>query len=309
MLKNWLLTILLFCGTVTAASASRSTIDSLENIRKIDSLNKLSGISFKNEKYLQSLDYKYKCYDLARKNGDIKKQASTLAQITNIFTFLGNFDLSRKYLRINEELTNQTSDQYARFYYNFSKANYYYELKKYDSAVLTYFLCLPILSTYPTTMEVATFYKSVGDAFSKKEQYKVALSFYAKSVNEYERINEMPYIAAVYTRIANIHYLLRNFNQNLLFNIKALELRKKNGNVAQLSSSFLNVGEAFWLLGANDSARIYYSKSINYAIKSNEAFYIEVSYRSLKNFAISIPGFSLSKILPILSRSMSNAAR
>jgi PAS domain S-box-containing protein len=254
---------------------------------KADSVSELASQYYQDECFESSLKEFFVGIEYLRKQGNIVKQINFYHQIITIFIRIKNFELGKKYLKTLTDLCKRTNNFKAKNVLNLSYGKYYIAIEQYDSAIGILYLCLPSLSKVQCFEQESIVYQTIGDAFVKKKEYGLAIYNYSMSLNAYSKISHYQNIAAMYTRIAHIHYLTGNYLQNLLFNIKAMRIREISGDSTLLSSSYTNVGEAYFLLGKSDSAKYFIYKSLEMIIPIKKSFYQEVVYRSLTQFALS----------------------
>ena len=134
-------------------------------------------------------------------------------------------------------------------------------------------------------MDEGAAYKFLGDAYIQTNQYYKADYSYRMAISCYAVGPNTTNIAIIYTRIAHIYQSLNDNAKNLEYNLKAMHLREKVGQVGLIASSYLNVGEAYWLLGRKDSANFFLGKALSLAKQLNHTYLLEAIYSQLSDFA------------------------
>ncbi|MCX6277421.1 MAG: DUF2225 domain-containing protein [Bacteroidetes bacterium] len=272
-----------FCGS---SKDFKPVKDSLIIIHQTDSLAQLANYYSENEQYEKSLQQMYKCIEIFQQTGDISKQIFYYGRVIGLFISIRNYELAEKYLGIISELATKTSDLSAKTRVFYIYGNYYLAIKDYDLALRSLYFSIAVLSKTRNLKLEGFIFKSLGDVYVQKKQYDLAAYLYKKAITAFSDEPNLLELSVLYTRIAHISYRLGNYRQNLAFNKKALVIRKKIGKPDLVSSSYLNVGEAYWLLGRDDLVLPYYNKSLEVALGINQALYQEVVYRLLKDYAI-----------------------
>lgn len=255
---------------------------------KIDSIYHLAGREAEGENYYRSIVFHYKILDELRKINDIDGQINYCESLIGILIKLQNHPITEKYLSKISDLCKLTDYPLSKVRENFSYARYFYATQDYDGARTKSFQCLRYFTKTPKTDIFAVIHTLLGDIYVQRKEFGLARYNYIQAADYYTHTDNKTALAVVYTKLAHIHQVLGLFQTNLEFNQKALSLRQSGEFSNLLSSSYLNVGEAYMLLGIIDSAEILMKKSLEIAKKSLGVRYVEVTYRSLKNFSISV---------------------
>jgi len=250
-----------------------------------DALGFLTEFYYIQENYTKTLDAHFKLIDLYELAHDTAQVIIAHARLTQFFLNIKNYDLVEKYLVIMSKLVQHSSDPATRGQVFLSYANYYYAKKDYPLAFQNLFLCLPWFQKTGKLSSIAAVYKFLGDTYRQTEQYGMAEYYYGIAVTAFESDTNNIEIAVMYTRIAHIYHVLGNNQSSLKYNLWALHLREKSGTSNMITSSLLNVGEAYWLLGRKDSSNYYLNKSLALAKQVNSTRMLEAIYYEMSDFA------------------------
>jgi PAS domain S-box-containing protein len=162
---------------------------------------------------------------------------------------------------------------------------YYLAKGQYTAANRNFFLSLPYFQESHDSLMEAAVYKYLGDSFKAQKMFRIAEYNYQLAIVLYTRVNNPGDIAVIYTRIAHIYQVLGINRLNLEYNLSALRIREEVGHSYLIASSYLNVGEAYWLLGNKAAANYYLMKSLKLAKRINSTRLLEVLYSQLADFA------------------------
>ncbi len=238
------------------------------------------------EEYIECLKYHYKEMDLFERHNNIEDLIEAHSRISQFFLEkIKDFDLAKKYLDMMYQNSQKTADPLTHGRVFLTQAQY--DLRKFDykSAIRNLYLCIACYEKAKATLELGMVYKFLGDAFTQTTQYSNADYYYRKAVAIYEQGGKQAEVAIIYTRIAHIYQVLEDNPKNLEYNLNAMHLRQINGVQLLEASSYLNVGEAYWLLGRKDSASFFLSKSLKLAKQINSTQLLEAIYSQLSDFA------------------------
>ncbi len=245
----------------------------------------LSKIYLQKEDYLKMLDQYFQMIDLYPAT-DIPNQIRGYDRVTQFFfQIIKDHRLAEKYIGIMVRLSRQTTDPASRGQVYLCQAKYSLARNLCDSAILYGFLALPWYHrAQDRNLEIGG-YKLLGDAFVQKKLYTQADLNYRQALILAGEAGNMAEIAILYTRIAHINQVMGNYPLTLKYNLAALRIRRKTGPPKLVSSSLLNVGEAYWLMGRKDSARYYLEQSLRLAEQIKSTDQLETVYTQLANFA------------------------
>lgn len=252
---------------------------------KINALSALAKYYLVNEDYVSTLGTYFKIIDLYDQDHDINKLVLHYTLIVNFFLLIKDYDLARKYLEIASMVSQKSVDPITRAQVFLFYAKYYLAKGDCDLAIRNLYLSLPDFQKIHDLYYQGSVYKLLGDAFKEKKMYSHAEYTYQSAISCFARNDNPAEIAVIYTRIAHIYNVLNNNKISLEYNLKAMRIREKKGQLFFIASSYLNVGEAYWLLGKKDSARYYFQNSLRLAESIRKTDLLEAIYSQLSDFA------------------------
>lgn len=253
---------------------------------QIDALNSLSGYYLNREDYVKTFQLYFRIIDIYDHLNDFENLVKSYARMTQLFLLIKDYDLEEKYLAIMARTAKKSSNPVSCGLVFISQAKYYLDKGAYDLAIRNFHLSLPYFQKSKDLSYEGSVYKFLGDAYVQKKMYRHAEYNYLVAVSLFTRVRNMLEVAALYTRIAHIHQVLDRKKLNLEFNLSAMRIRQQTSHFKLIASSYLNVGEAYWLLGNKDSARFYLRKSLQQAEQINNTFLLEVLNKQLSEYAI-----------------------
>lgn len=281
------LLILVCCQYTHGSSTFVSKKISKELCIYIDTLYNRFTSNYENENYTAALSAGFQIVDSLTAHADIDNVVRYSDCLLIIFFKIGNKALTIKYLDTLSELKKKTRNINTWSKVDFYFAKYYYSQKEYDSCILKLNNCLAKIDLDSDMRSRGLKYLVAGDAYVNLGKFGLANYNYNLALKYYTSGKNLAEISNVYTKIAHIHQLQLQNDKNLEFNRKALNIRLKMDKPAFLASSLLNVGDAYWLLGRNDSAWYYYTKSLELSKTLKGAYNTEMCYQSMRNFCIS----------------------
>ena len=250
-----------------------------------DALTFLSNYYLGQEDYVRTLEVHFKMIDLYDHQHKVDNLIIAYSRLVQFFLQIKDRDLAEKYLQIMSRLVQQTQNPATHGQVFLSQAKFYLANREYDLAIRNLYLCIPYFQKAGNLPAEGAVYKFLGDAFVQKKQYFKADYAYRTAVTLSFQMPNLAEVAIIYTRIAHIYQSLNNNPKNLEYNLNAMHIREKIGQSMLIASSYLNVGEAYWLLGRKDSANVFLRKSLNLAKQINSTYLLEAIYYQLYDFA------------------------
>ncbi|MCX6304732.1 MAG: PAS domain S-box protein [Bacteroidetes bacterium] len=252
---------------------------------EVDALSSLSKYYLTRDDYIKTLEMYFKIIDISEHNHDIDNLVYGYSLVAQFFRLIKDYDLSEKYLVLLDKAAHKSLNTKIQAQGFLSYAQYYLAKSEYDLAIRNLYLCIPYFRKGCNPCSEGGVYKFLGDAYLQKKMYSQSEYNYRMAVDIFTKMPNPTELAILYTRIAHIHQVLNNNELNLKFNLAALRIRQQIGHSKLISSSFLNVGEAYWLLGRKDSASFYLKKSLQLAERIKDTYQLEVIYSQLSIFA------------------------
>ena len=252
---------------------------------QIDALTLLSKYYLTKEEYLKTLEVHFKIIDIYDHNHDIENLVLGYTRLIRFFLVIKDYDLAEKYLVMMDRLSQKALDPSTHGQVFFIQAKYYHAKGEYNLAIRNLYLCIPYFQRTQDLVLEGAVYKSLGDAYVQTKEYFKADYAYRTAISFFSQVPNPTEIAITYTRIAHIYQSLDNNHKNLEYNLTAMHLREKIGQPDLIASSYLNVGEAYWLLGKKDSASIFLRKALTLAEQINSTYLLEAIYSQLSDFA------------------------
>ncbi|MFZ4520754.1 MAG: tetratricopeptide repeat-containing sensor histidine kinase [Bacteroidales bacterium] len=252
---------------------------------QVDALSFLSKYYLTKEDYIKTLEQYFKIIDLSERNNDVENLVFGHSLVTQFFRTIKDYDLAEKYLASLSKIVKRSSNPVLRAQVFMIYAQYYLARNEYDLAIRNLYLCIPYFEKTHNLLGQGGVYKFLGDAFLQKKLYTKADYNYRRAMTIFRQISNPTELAVVYTRIAHIYQVLNKNEINLEFNLSAMRIREQIGFSKLISSSYLNVGEAYWLLGRKDSASFYFKKSLILAEHNKDTYQLEAIYSQLSEFA------------------------
>jgi PAS domain S-box-containing protein len=252
---------------------------------EVEALDLLAKYYHRKLNYTRIIESYFRILDLYEDNQDIDNLVIWYARISNFFISVKDFDLAKKYLDIMMRYVQKSRNPsiWGQAYINQSR--YYASVREYDRAMRTVYLSIVLFNQNNEIPLLSNAYKYIGDALNEKKMFYRAECAYRIAITFARKDSNLAEIAVLFTRIAQLYNVLNNNEQNLKYNLLAMKIREQTGPSKLISSSCLNVGEAYWLLGRKDSARIYLRKSLNIAENTRDTTQLEVIFSTLANFA------------------------
>ncbi len=253
-----------------------------------DALTTLSKYYLASEDYVKTLDLYFKIIDLYDHKNDDENLILAYSRVTQFFLVTTkDYDLAKKYIDMMDRVAQKSAAPITKGLVFLHRAKYFYAKGDYNLAIRFLYLSIPYFQSGHDNLREGDVFKVLGDAFLQKKMYVQSEYNYRQAASFYAKIPNPTELAVLYTRLAHIFNVLDDNKLNLYFNLSALRIREKIGPSKLISSSLLNVGEAYWLLGRKDSASYYLRRSLQLAERIKCTEQLETIYSQLSDFAIS----------------------
>ena len=133
-------------------------------------------------------------------------------------------------------------------------------------------------------------YNSLGSLLLDQKRFDEALNLYTGILSANDSM-PIPFLGTIYTRLAHVYSQTMQYQQSLLFNIKALQVRIQAHQQEEANSSLINLAGSYFKLNQKDSAKKYMDEGMFQAIKFNRKNLIENGYYNQYLYFIQIHDF------------------
>ncbi|MBE0646309.1 MAG: PAS domain S-box protein [Bacteroidales bacterium] len=236
------------------------------------------------DEFAKSLSMYMDYLTLAKQIPDISLEINANLRIAGLYFDIKNFERSEQYLETAFKIASENSHtkKMGWVYYNFAQ-NYYEKRdipKAFDFSKKA-FECFLLDSDNEMLAKVN---KLTGDINIELGEYNEAVKAYHKAMDFFDQTPFIQEKGILYTRLAHVYRLKKNFPNVLKYNLLALREREAVGNLTLLSHSYVNIGKTYYYLGQIDSSEHYLKKGMNTALKSGINYPIQDAYLQLYRF-------------------------
>ncbi len=278
-------TFLLFVPFFAFSIKAKEEKDSVNAKRRVDSLDILVNYYYQKENFQKVLEYDLMIADINNQWGNSENTATSYNNIVGVFIRIKEYELAEEYLQNMIRIVNKIPDPVIKGRTFSNQAQIDLGHGNIDQALRNLYNSIFYFQKGKAVWLEARAYRLLGDAFMQKKQYSKALHTYKISTMLFQQKTDDFEIAVNYTRMASIFQLLNECGSNLNYNLKALHIREMKGSSKMIASSYINVGEAFWLINQKDSAKKYLEKALKLALPDKNNYLLKIIYRMLSDFA------------------------
>lgn len=158
------------------------------------------------------------------------------------------------------------------------KANIYYAQSKYSEAISNFMLCLNYYSRYKNILlktdddkyRLAGIYNVIGVILYYQADYDESLSYYLKSISQYEEINDKKGVSDCYNNIGIIYQNQNDNSKALFYHFKSLSIKYELKDTLGEATSYNNIGEIYRSQNQYEKALNYYYKGLNIKENTND---------------------------------------
>ena len=216
----------------------------------------------------------------------LKDTAGLLSANESIFPvefYLKDYDNALNTCKNGLELSRQKKDVQTTGFFLEKMADIFREQKDTTKSLDYYMECLKYYNEINDRQKILGVYLSLGGIYLDQKRFSDvvriydSISFFADSLN--------PAVAGtMYTRMAHIYDLRKDYSKALYFNRKALAARKKGKYTDALNSSFINIAGDFFNVNQSDSGLYYMDRGLAEAKLNNRFYYMKNGYRVLYEY-------------------------
>lgn len=139
----------------------------------------------------------------------------------------------------------------------------YADLGQFDKAIEYFEIVLNYRKKFATPLEVSNIYESIGEIYTNKGNYSVAIENYTKSLELRETYTNDPYvISCALNNIGTIYYYIGEFKIALSYFKQSINKKIKAGEVQAIANNIFNIGAIYVSLEEFDSAEVYFQKAL-----------------------------------------------
>ena len=217
-----------------------------QDLQKIDSLKRLLNKSKEDTskvKLLFALTLEYEDHDM--------KKAMT-------------------YAKEGGRLTNKLNYTAGKLKYNKRMMYLFATLTQHDSAIWYGKQILKIATETKDTLNMGIAYITLGERYNFKSDYETGIAYSLKGLRIIERLDTSSRTRATLNASMAANYLMiKDYKKSIEFGKKAEILDRKNKNYKSLTSTLLNLGNAYDALGQDIKAIEAYKESLSLCDKYN----------------------------------------
>jgi PAS domain S-box-containing protein len=133
----------------------------------------------------------------------------------------------------------------------------------------------------------------IGSIYLDQENYDLALPYYKDLIKKADTGNCI-LMSSLYTRIGHIYFQKKDYLNSLNYNKKALSARQRIRVQIDVTSSLINIGGDFYMLGNADSGKFYFDKGLRLALHYDRKNLVENAYRHLYRYYLNIGDYKLA---------------
>ena len=209
----------------------------------ISAYTNIASIYDYQHEYNKALEFNFKALELNKKMNRQYGVGICYNNIANVYYNLGRYSIALKYHKLGLEtkrkivgddlslagslnnlggtfieLSEMPLDSLVAFYPQFSKLSYQ-EIKKnlLDSAEVYLFECLPICKRLENNYALMQVYRSLGNAFYKKQEYVLALAQYKNAVEIGNQLKTQKELYESFQTMADISFRMGKYNDAFVF--------------------------------------------------------------------------------------------
>jgi signal transduction histidine kinase/CheY-like chemotaxis protein len=167
-------------------------------------------------------------------------------------------------------------------------------IEELDEAIISTNKAIEVQRFTKDNANLANSYKTFGDIYKSKKNYKLAIDYYISAQTLFEQEDLKNNLADVLLSEGEIYIKLKDFNKARSLIEQALALAKRINLPKIESSALINHGKVFNILGDNEKAISYANEGVTIAKKNNFGDILNEGYLVLSDITQSQGAYMLS---------------
>ena len=271
----------------TKALKIYSKSDNFEDMVKCNI--EIGTLYYNIQQFAQTIKYYLKAFDLSKKvRSDLGNGYSNFS-IANIYQIINDknnallfFQESyNNFMKAGDSVQAAISLMYIGIVYqqlvdNGTNRNKMLSLKYFNDA-------LEFFTNKKDILKLTSLYKFIGTYWYDRKEIEKAVEYWNKSIDYAKQENNYRLLSDCYTLFALLHNRKGEYDRAKEYNELALKYRDSLGSISLVGSSYINLGDTYYLLKDCKSSLEYFFLGLNAARKDNNNIYI---LKSLKRISI-----------------------
>ena len=214
-----------------------------------------------------------------------KKKVDSLLHLTQVFSDEDKVILYQKLAKLYEKRNNDSVFFYANLAYeaakrdqsdlsyseaNFSIGDAYSDKQDYPQALTFYIKAKEYCEKGNGKPLQISILSTLGSTYRNLKRYSEAIESYKQSIEVCREINDYKNEARVLYHIANIYYDINDFNKALEFAIKSANIGSNHQIELELANTYNFIGYIHNTLKNNDLSQEYFEKAYSLYVKSKD---------------------------------------
>jgi adenylate cyclase len=236
--------------------------DSYDNV--INALNGISYIYFDRKDYKNALFYLHRALAIADKmNDNGYTVAMQYSGIGNVYSDWKQNEKALEYYRKAYEI-NLRNNNSSMIAYSLNDIGRMYFIEGHlDTAYFYITKAAGIFADIEDDFGISTANEFIGDIYSKKQEYQIALKYYKTALESSERKGERPRISNLLMSIGEIYYKMNFPEQALDYSRRSLSIAKDIGFSEYVFKNYKLLSDIYYAMDSCSNAYYFFTKYVD----------------------------------------------
>ncbi len=221
---------------------------------------------------------------------NLLKDTAALMRVDNsiyaVENYLKDYNNALSVCRHGLELARQQKNMVSTGFFLEKMADVFREQEDTSKSLDYYLESLKYYSGTGNRKKILGVYMSIGGIYLDQKRYADVVKLY-DSLTVYADSVDPAMAGTIYTRIAHVYDLKRDFSKALAYNRKALEERKRARYTEAANSSIINLAGDFFKMNRPDSGWYYMEIGLEEAKRNHRLYFQRNGYRTLYDYYLS----------------------
>jgi PAS domain S-box-containing protein len=250
---------------------------------KAESYLQIGKYFIDRQKYAQAIRFLLSASQLFSLLKDTAALMRVEKSIYTVENYLKDYQNALLYCRQGLELARQQKDMISTGFFLEKMADVFREQEDTSKALDYYMESLKYYSETGNREKILGVYMSIGGIYLDQKRFTDVVKMY-DSLTVYADSVDPAIAGTMYTRIAHVYDLRRDFSKALYYNRKALEERKRIKYNEAANSSIINLAGDFFKMNRPDSGWHYMEIGLEEAKRNHRLYFQSNGYRILYDY-------------------------
>lgn len=288
--------------------AIKSTLESIDLLKKQKNWKKVIDLSIKLEKIANAKDIKpilskaltirsgalramgnlnsslsclHNALSIEEQIGNFEKQAFLLNEMSLLYSDLGYYSLGLKYLYQGIRIAEKNNDFLSQAKLFYSISSIYFIQKDFNDSEVYLNKADSILKIVNNKNLLSNIHRARGSIFLERKKDSEAFNEYASSQAGFVENNDSVGLANIFNDFGNLYAYQGQYRTSIKYQKQSLKIKQSLGDLSSVAVSYQSLAETYLRKGDLDSAYLFANKCMSSAMEFNMLYLQDLSSKTI----------------------------